>query len=951
MEVSVIFQQLESNQLEAVEEAKKIFHEAFNSTKEAWLVSNFVDYYSNTNSPRCVEILVGVREPHDKHLFDRLLEMLKGSCKLQGLTFLGHIVHGQPPWLYRITQHPIFKELLKLLKNEMDILSLISALLVIIFLLQMFPALVGAHLQDLFEIFSRLAAWNTNNPNKLPEEHLLHLQVSLCALFLRLYAMYPCNFLSYLRCEYGQQECLGIFSHTIKPILGTVRVHPYLVTASKDAETAAARWKSMEHHDVMVECAKLAIDSVERIQVDQTEHSKMVQCASKHSSHDSSVQHHFELTKIVELFSPSRYCGLLQTPPLPESMPSSIPQTPNSQIHAVLPSQEGSSPPEAAIEATPETTPVKDPRRPPTSKVVRNLNSFCETTQTYSQPSSPLKKEPSPFNFLNDRQLRRDSLSSRKIQQIQHEKAIALEHSPSPIMMELGPEDQEVVEIVERGQRLKSLQQRSCDSVLQEFHPHVDEYEECSRDSSSPCNKGGLHLPTSNSMHSLAERVQRFYGEQTNVDAELESLSPAQFTEKTSIGTQTVSSAPYEHLFLRIFPVVSVERRYSPDNLLKEYIEFVVHSNDSESEVRRLKEQIVLFSLQLQFEKQRREVHAERNRRLLGKSRSSRALEEHNSALCDQLSLLQRDKETLHVQLEKMREENYLQEERLQETISYWQKQFSSEQRKARDLATQVTVQEQELAKAKETAAALNHEFLKVESVLFAATKDQPQSALIEQLRLSLEQAHKEIILMGELQQKYRERFSQLTVLHNIDEEKVQLLESYRHEFKMCHEMLEVRNSELDAANARVAELEKALLGKDSVIAEQKRLLKNEKEHYCGRLEAVESKYNAQRTINQKLEECVMELNQRGTRGNKSPDDTASVSSGEKQLGPNSPLSQSLCSAEGVCMSSILGGQAMEMKDLQQIVDKPSDIGAVNIDSDDVATSTSGLTADEHLLL
>lgn len=40
-----------------------------------------------------------------------------------------------------------------------------------------------------------------------------------------------------------------------------------------------------------------------------------------------------------------------------------------------------------------------------------------------------------------------------------------------------------------------------------------------------------------------------------------------------------------------------------------------------------------LMQMQLQFERQRREVHAERNRRLLGKLRDSRALEEHNYAL------------------------------------------------------------------------------------------------------------------------------------------------------------------------------------------------------------------------------------------------------------------------------------------------------------------------------
>lgn len=46
-----------------------------------------------------------------------------------------------------------------------------------------------------------------------------------------------------------------------------------------------------------------------------------------------------------------------------------------------------------------------------------------------------------------------------------------------------------------------------------------------------------------------------------------------------------------------------------------------------------MNEQVTLLNIQLQFERHRREAHAERNRRLLGKSRSNRALEEHNSAL------------------------------------------------------------------------------------------------------------------------------------------------------------------------------------------------------------------------------------------------------------------------------------------------------------------------------
>lgn len=39
------------------------------------------------------------------------------------------------------------------------------------------------------------------------------------------------------------------------------------------------------------------------------------------------------------------------------------------------------------------------------------------------------------------------------------------------------------------------------------------------------------------------------------------------------------------------------------------------------------------MSIQLQFEEHRREMHAERNRRLLGRSRRNKTLEEYNNAL------------------------------------------------------------------------------------------------------------------------------------------------------------------------------------------------------------------------------------------------------------------------------------------------------------------------------
>jgi len=75
------------------------------------------------------------------------------SFRLSYLTLLSHVIVRQPPWLYKIAQHNLFKELLKILKTEVDMLNLMSALLILIIVLPMVPAYVGNTLQEIFEVF------------------------------------------------------------------------------------------------------------------------------------------------------------------------------------------------------------------------------------------------------------------------------------------------------------------------------------------------------------------------------------------------------------------------------------------------------------------------------------------------------------------------------------------------------------------------------------------------------------------------------------------------------------------------------------------------------------------------------------------------------------------------------------------------------------------------------
>lgn len=50
----------------------------------------------------------------------------------------------------------------------------------------------------------------------VPVEHLVHLHAGVYSLFHRLYGMFPCNFISYLRLHYSMKENLESFQEVVK---------------------------------------------------------------------------------------------------------------------------------------------------------------------------------------------------------------------------------------------------------------------------------------------------------------------------------------------------------------------------------------------------------------------------------------------------------------------------------------------------------------------------------------------------------------------------------------------------------------------------------------------------------------------------------------------------------------------------------------------------------------
>jgi len=408
--IDEMFRLLESNRKHVVQEIQRLIHEKFSESRDSgWLITGLYDYYASTQSVNGLKLLLNVKEPMELVLCDRIYEGLKGSdeqARTTAVNMLGFIARKQPTWIHKITQSPCFKELLKILKHDTDVVILVTGLLVLLSLLPAVPAKVSPWLNELFDIFSRISGFLHSQRSK--EIFTMHLHVALYAFFNRLYGMFPCNFLSWLRQHYSNSgKDQGVFADVIAPLLSTVRMHPLLVTHSKEHEKSAARWKGLgEVHDVLAECSRYSLD---------------IQEAG--SREDPVISSFLDLPLTPGLGVGVGNLDSSWTPGKFFEPSPSVTTSGEKKKSANLSVRYIDSPPEAAIEATPENTPFATPvkeeglrlqRRPPSSHAVRNLmKSPGPQSPTKNNPLSPSKdgKEGSPFRFPTEEE-RRDSLFS-----------------------------------------------------------------------------------------------------------------------------------------------------------------------------------------------------------------------------------------------------------------------------------------------------------------------------------------------------------------------------------------------------------------------------------------------------------------------------------------------------------------------------------------------------------
>lgn len=989
-------------------------------------VNSLIDYYVHTESIGVLEVLVKVASPHDKHIFDKLSDLMRDRDKrihrLAALSLFGSIVRSGPTWLYKITTHNLLKDILKLLKQEKDIVLLISALLSIVALLPIVPSSMGPFLPELFEVFSHLAAWNSSdNIQRLNDEQLIHLQIGFYFLFHRLYGMYPCNFIDYIRSTYLIKDRATIFQHTIRPLLETVKVHPLLITASKDSETSTARWKKMEPHDIVNECARLSLEYADHSQTFRSSdctprYITPIRPTASLGLNVQEIKHISQITltsfapvelpsltnKLDSIWSPSNV--VLATPP-PTALSHTSTPTPNLQQYQFsavhVNTADGYSPPETAIEATPETTPMKTTVKsmasvPPNSTIARAIRN---TAPTGDQSTS------SSFRFTDHPGLggasggggTESSVTKQKLMKIMLERSssqmymgdVSTTASPANLEFDGSQEDQEVRVINSRPVNIERREQDLDETLTNIDFEHQG----------SPCGEGGLHLAGSGSVYGLAQRVsrlrlvsncfddsfsagtspdsqgimlppkkssrQRRYNSWPNLglsrhdvrspsdfrakednnegskkDANKKKLSPKICQQiKKDLSTKTMTllredkqvqtnsvRQPYDKILSEVFEdelkvrnlnQTQMKQTVSPNDLLEKLIELSSKRQRSTNAADDYKESLRLLHLQLQYERYRREVHADRNRRLMGISRQIHQYEQNLDTLNEQNKNMSTYLQSLQDQLNNATQQHKIRENEREKEKNLLENRFKQEHEENQRLRALVESLQTQLEESVKTKKESHIELEAAKGDIFDLQTELSQMMLkveiAQQYKDELARLQSEVTLMGEIQLKCREKFASIELMDAKDEKIERLTDSFTEEVRNLRCQLESKGAQLDTAKARLAELESLVSGRDSKYDTLKiQMMKNQNE-YEDKIKALEKKYVAQKAVVLRLEEHILELLK-----NRSPTVQSALSPDSEMAGSLehvSPLSQSQTSSD---ISSSLKS-ITEIRNLQEI--------------------------------
>ncbi|KAM6954522.1 TSC complex subunit 1a [Aplochiton taeniatus] len=850
-----VLQLLESSDLQELEQVKAFINHHLSTDRGCVLINSLVDYYVETGSSQATLLLCSIREPHDKHLLDKLNETLtRPACRLASLTLLGHVIRKQPSWMHKITKLPLLPALLKCLKTDSDVVVLITGVLVLITLLPIIPQAGRQHIYDFFDIFGRLASWSLRNPGHTHAVYLIHLHASVYSLFHRLYGMYPCNFISYLRSHYSMKENLDTFQEVVKPMLEHVRVHPELVTGTQDYELDPSRWKRFEIHDIVIECAKVSLDPKES------------SCEEGYSSTPDplSPRPRFGLdlpcSPCMDL---SSSLGSSTSTPLSIGCPPSMAQligaeaaSHHSSQTSFLQSCEADS--SGKLEGIWSPSSECGLTTPPTSRGISPA-SVSDLNRTSSSGLRLLTHPKPPSSSSSSHSLNKEEPPCLASTPDRREALAAQINQPLP--WSFRPCFTPIESLLPRAAAGGHSPYRVREGDPSLFSPHSPRPNQGPPPPYEPLFQ--LALPRAAPLF-VGRKTQEVAsragggGDREGGGGEVEEEEEEEEEEEQS------SVSPLEVLDQLILhgheAHSTLMKRLSMPNKSVDWSHF--GGSTPGEELQTVRSQLLLLHSQLLYERYKRQQHAMRNRRLLRRVINATALEEHNHSMKAQLKLQDVEIQSLRASLQEeqqrytlLKQETHDVTTRLHSQIQHLQLEHQEYYTKAQKLQTELQEcqsglgdLEAELQKANNEAYNAEHQLTQLSLKLSSSEELQQQMFLLNKQLLLLGQTNR--LCVEEMEHSGPHR----------DKEVSMLLDSLEKEQQQLRQSQEEQSLKLDAANQRILDLETQLTKKDHLVQEQKRFLEDVKAQAKNQLAGSDSRYLALRRVSQALQTEMLQL-------------------------------------------------------------------------------------------
>lgn len=296
----------------------------------------------------------------------------------------------------------------------------------------------------------------------------------------------------------------------------------------------------------------------------------------------------------------------------------------------------------------------------------------------------------------------------------------------------------------------------------------------------------------------------------------------------------------------------------TPHSLLDTYVE-----TSMRKPANRIETELQLLYLQLQYERYRREVYAERNRRLLGKSRDSETHKIDNERLKSQVERLTEDYKHLTDNMNALKIQQNQQERKLIEERNNLRDEIQVQHDINKKLQTNVETLDRRLAEETEEKRRYVAQLERAQAEIFdlknLLREYQYQAEVGNKYKEELDRLQSREVLMGEMRTKCGEKLIELANYRARESEFNNIRNMCQDEVKDLKAELLLKSTHLETAKERNQILDAQLSRQKNVVTEQKNCVKTIKEEYEEKLKAVEAKYAAVKAIILRMEESILD--------------------------------------------------------------------------------------------